>query len=127
MADVVQFFLKMDAEGEAAAPYLLTFGLDRAHIAMAAESARPIVDAIKDSGDFASDAQAAEHGLSEAIVADGHLDPEVQHVMAPVVVFLATDTPEKQAAIADGAKRVGFVLTPGKVPPQLIFRFVAEK
>lgn len=127
MADVVQFFLKMAEDGDdLAAPYLLTFGLERAHVDMAGQAARPILDAIREAGDFPDDAQAAEYGLSEAIVAAGHLDPEVQHVMAPVVVFLATDTPDKLAVIAQGAKQVGFVLTPGKVPPKLEFRFVTS-
>ncbi|MBC7951377.1 MAG: hypothetical protein H7Z12_06070 [Rhodospirillaceae bacterium] len=125
MADVVQFFLKMAEDGDdLTAPYLLSFGLERAHIGLAGEAARPILDAIKEAGEFADDSQAAEYGLSDAIVANGHLDPEVQHVMAPVVVFLATDTPDKLAAIAAGATRLGFVLTPGKVPPKLEFRFV---
>jgi hypothetical protein len=124
----VQFFLKMEAEGDnSKGPYLLSFGLDRAHIAMAAENARPILDAIQESGEFTDDSHAARHGLADAIVANGHLDPEVQHVMAPVVVYLATNSADKRAAIADGAKKVGFLLTPGKVAPQLNFRFVADK
>lgn len=128
MADIVQFFLQMAEDSDdATAPYLLSFGLERAHLAMASDSARPILDAIRAAGDFADDAQAAQHGLSEAIVANGHLDPEVQHVMAPVVVYLATDSADKLAAIAEGATKVGFVLTPDKVPPQLNFQFVATK
>lgn len=126
MADVVQFFLKMaGGGGDLAPPYLLTFGLDRGHVAMAAENARPILDALRASGEFADDSAAARHGLAEAILADGHLDEEVRHVMASVVVFLATDDADKRAAMAAGATQVGFVLTPGKVAPQMDFRFVA--
>lgn len=128
MADVVQFFLKMaDEDKNLKAPYLLSFGLERGNIALAAENAQPIIEAIKASGEFSDDAHAARHGLADAIVANGHLDPEVQHVMAPVVVYLASDTADKQASIAAGAKKVGFLLTPGKVAPELIFEFVTAK
>lgn len=123
MADVVQFFLKMAGESK----NLLSFGLDRAHIALAAENALPIIEAIKQSGEFTDDAHAARHGLAEAIVANGHLDADVQHVMAPVVVYLASDTPDKLTAIAAGAKKIGFVLTPGKVAPELEFEFVTAE
>lgn len=125
MADVVQFFLKMAADGEdLKAPFLLSFGLERAHITMAAENARPILEAIKESGEFDNDAHAAQMALAEAIVANGHLDAEVQHVMAPLVVYLATDTADKLAAVNAGAKKAGFLLTPGKVSPQLNYQFV---
>lgn len=126
MADVVQFFLKMAGDGDdLAPPYLLTFGLARGHVTQAAESAAPIIEALHQSGEFADHSAAARRGLAEAILADGHLDTEVQHVMAPVVVFLATDTPAKRAAIADGATKAGFVLSPGKAPPHMDFRFVS--
>jgi len=126
MADVVQFFLKMAGDGDdLGQPYLLAFGIERGHVAMAAEGARSVLDALRASGEFADDAAAARHGLAEAILADGHMDAEVRHVMATVVVFLATDTADKRAVMAAGATQVGFVLTPGKVAPQMDFRFVA--
>lgn len=133
MSDVVQFFVKQDKGDEAAKfapPYLLTFGIERSNVPQGRASALPILEAIKASEQFAEehpeydptsasegadyDNPAALFGLTDAIINNGHMVPQVQQMLASLVVHLVTNTEARMAAVIEGAvSKVGLLVSPG--------------
>ncbi|CAK0739230.1 hypothetical protein CCP1ISM_1010003 [Azospirillaceae bacterium] len=115
----LEVFLKSGIDVEAGAesqpPYILHFEMESANVRYARDKARLLLKAVdRNAGrDFANDTARAEYLLADTLAANAHTDPGVMQVLAFILVFLCSETPEALAALVTGrVAKVGYLLTP---------------
>lgn len=113
---VIEFFLKLDQgdHTDVAPPFLLHFGVPRDRLADGRKQGEMIVAKVMKAREFADDTDAAQFAIADAIVNNGHMEPQYQQFLGMVLVHLATNTPEKLALVESAAK-VGYMLAPGDI------------
>ena len=131
----LEVFLKsgMDVPpgAESLPPYIIHFEMDWVNVRYARDKAKLLLQAVdRNVGrEIASDTERAEYLIADTLAANAHTDQAVMQVLAFVLVFLCSDSPEKLASLASGTPtRTGYLLTPrdaadGAADPARLFRF----
>lgn len=137
---MIRFFLKQATRAYSAdvgEPYLLEFKLELDDMADVQAKADILLDGLQDQTGIGDPSHAARLAVADLVLGNGHTEPEHQEVLAYLLVHLATDTPEKQQEIEDGANALGFLLIPSdeiiddlvsqETPPQELTRRALEE
>jgi len=114
MADLIEFFLKMDPGQEALStkpPFILHFGLPRASIDGARKQADAAIRGIRAQRPFANDSHAAQFTLANSVITGNLHNPDVKQVLSLLLIHLATDSAEKRDTLAR-AKMMGYLIAP---------------
>ena len=114
MAEVIEFFLKMDPGQEALStkpPFILHFGLPRAKIENVRKQAEMAIKGIRQARPFANDSHAAQFTLANSVLTGNLHSPDVKQVLSLLLVHLATDSQEKRDTLAK-AKMMGYLIAP---------------
>jgi hypothetical protein len=114
MAEVIEFFLKMDPGVEAQStkpPFILHFGLPKAKIEHTRKQAEMIIKGIRQQRPFANDSHAAQFTLANSVLTGNLHAPDVKQVLSLLLVLLCTDSPEKRDTLTK-AKMMGFLIAP---------------
>jgi hypothetical protein len=115
LPDLIEFFLKSEhgPGTEVEPPYLVHFQMDRSNVPKALNRAREMLPLIIEHGSFDDERQAAEVAIANALVNNGHMDPQLQQMLGFLLVFLLATSNEGMAAIERGAKKVGYLFSAG--------------
>jgi hypothetical protein len=114
MAEVVEFFLKMDPGQEDLStkpPFILHFALPRPTIEIARKQAEMAIKGIRQQKPFANDSHAAQFILANSVITGNLHHPDVKQVLQLVLVHLCTDGAEKRDTLAK-ARMMGYLLAP---------------
>src|ERR1700681_3963932 len=98
MAEVIEFFLKMDPGQEDLStkpPYILHFGLPRAKLEETRKMAEGAIKGLRQQRPFANDSHAAQFTLATSVISGNLHHPDVKHILSLLLVHLVTDSPEK--------------------------------
>ncbi|HMA51540.1 MAG TPA: hypothetical protein VKP60_17395, partial [Magnetospirillaceae bacterium] len=112
---VIEFFLKMDSGIEADSakpPFILHFGVPRQNIEAVRKQAETVIKNLRGQKPFANPSHAAQYTIANSIFTAEISNPDAREILQILVVHLATDSPDKQQALAAGATRVGLLLAP---------------
>jgi len=114
MAEVIEFFLKMDPGQEALStkpPFILHFGLPRTSIDQARKHAEVAIKGMRGQRPFANDSHAAQFILANSVLTGNLHSPDVKQVLQLLLVHLCTDSPEKRDTLIK-ARMMGFLIAP---------------
>lgn len=114
MAELIEFFLKMDPGQEALStkpPFILHFGLPRTAIEGARKQAEAAIKGIRAQRPFANDSHAAQFILADSVITGNLHNPEVKQVLSLLLIHLATDSPEKRETLTR-ATMMGYLIAP---------------
>ena len=109
---LIEFFLKVGTI-DAEPPYLIQWQVNTAKLETSIASATKFLaaaDGRLKSGSFADDTERSVYMLGDCVAKSTYKAPKVAKILKDVLIFLATDTPERLAAILSGRySRIGFV------------------
>ena len=114
MAEVIEFFLKMDPGYEAQStqpPYILHFGLPRAKLDDTRKLAENALKGLRQQRPFANDSHAAQFTLASSVITGNLHHPDVKQILSLLLVHLTTDSPEKRETVSK-AKMAGYLIAP---------------
>lgn len=114
MAEVIEFFLKMDPGQEALStqpPYILHFGLPRAKLESTRKMAENALKGLRQQRPFTNDSHAAQFTLATSVISGNLHHPDVKQILSLLLVHLTTDTPEKRETVAK-ATMAGYLIAP---------------
>jgi hypothetical protein len=114
MAELIEFFLKMDPGQEDLStkpPFILHFGLPRTSVEAARKQADLALRAMRQQRPFANDSHAAQFILADSVITGNLHHPDVQQVLHLVLVHLCTDGPEKRDTLSK-ARMMGYLIAP---------------
>jgi hypothetical protein len=114
MAEVVEFFLKMDPgldDQSTKPPFILHFGLPRNTVDSARRLAETALKSIRAQRPFANDSHAAQFTLANSVITGNLHHPDVKQVLHLLLVHLCTDGAEKRDTLAK-AKMMGYLIAP---------------
>ena len=114
MAEVIEFFLKMDPGQEALStkpPFILHFGLPRAKVDNARKQAEAAIKGIRQGRPFANDSHAAQFTLANSVLTGNLHHPDVVQILSLLLVHLVTDSPEKRDTVAK-SRMAGYLIAP---------------
>ena len=115
---LIEFFLKIGTI-DAEPPYLFQFQVNTTKIETSLASASKFLaasDGRLKSGSFADDTERSVFMLGDCVAKATYKAPKVARIMKDILIFLATDTPERLAAVSSGQyAKVGFVVVSGDV------------
>jgi hypothetical protein len=114
MAEVIEFFLKMDSGMEADVgkpPFILHFGIPKDRIEEVRRQADLVIKGLLQQRPFANASHAAQFTIANSILLKDHHKPDVRQILCILLVHLATDSQEKRDALA-GAKMIGYLIAP---------------
>jgi hypothetical protein len=113
MSQTVEFFLKMDTGVDADStkpPFILHFALPKGEIEAVRKQADAVIKGLRGQKPFANPSHAAQFTIANSIFTNEIANPDARQILSILLVHLATDTPDKQQSLAQGAKRVGLLL-----------------
>jgi len=114
MAEVIEFFLKMDPGYEAQStqpPFILHFGLPRAKLENTRKQAEAAIKGLRQQRPFANDSHAAQFTLASSVITGNLHHPDVKQILSLLLVHLVTDSPEKRETVAR-SKMAGYLIAP---------------
>ena len=114
MAEVIEFFLKMDPGQEALSttpPFILHFGLPRASIEPTRKLAEQALKGILAQRPFTNGSHAAQFTLANSVLTGNLHHPDVKQVLQLLLVYMCTDSAEKRDTLAT-AKMMGYLIAP---------------
>jgi len=114
MAEVIEFFLKMDPGHEAQStkpPFILHFGLPRAKLEMTRKQAEAAIKGLRQQRPFANDSHAAQFTLASSVLTGNLHHPDVVQILSLLLVHLVTDSPEKRDTVAK-SRMAGYLIAP---------------
>jgi len=115
MSPNVEFFLKMDNGVEADSakpPFILHFALPRGQVEAVRKQAETVIKSLRGQKPFANPSHAAQYTIANSIFTNEISNPDARQILQILLVHLATDSPDKQQTLAQGATRVGLLLAP---------------
>ena len=114
MAEVIEFFLKMDPGQEELStkpPFILHFGLPRTSVETTRKQADMVIKGIRQQRPFANESHAAQFTLANSVLTGNVHAADVKQVLSLLLVHLCTDSPEKRDTLAK-AKMMGYLIAP---------------